>query len=320
MKPRVDNHRTHPTNTIVTACDKEYFWGVLLLLGSIRMNHCELPIQIHTHGLGPRKAELLSHFKNVKVIPSQARSPHLNKPLALLHAQTEFVTWIDADCIFKGNLEPLLTPHKKGIHIRFREAEENRRVYGLKVNKTEEDGSTIPRSILETWQTDVGQRSQPLHETQCVTNFLSVHKDSKAFLAHWAKQIEKLRLESRQTVDNRNKAYFMTDESVLSSLLSFAKDSPPVYPYQLDQLDDQRLVHFGMSLKPWRTWRKKHLKHYAYVMSIIDYLQSNFPELPPIPKALNKQYKHQSYIASAFASAIECMKYQCKQLGTSLTA
>lgn len=299
-------------NTLVTACDKGYFWGVLLLVGSIRMNHCTLPIQIHTHGLSPRKVALLKQFENIEVIPCLSSAPHLNKPKALLNAQTEYVTWVDADCIFKGNLESLLAPHHQGIHIRFREGSENKQVFSLRKQKHLNE-SSIPDDILNIWQKDVGEREVPLHLTQCVSNFLSVHESSREFIEKWASQIDRLHLNNKYTFDSSSKAYFMTDESVLSSLFSFAHDSPAVYPYQLDKLENTRLIHFGMCLKPWSTWRNTHFKHYDYVMKVVDYLKDNLEDLPPLPHSLDAGFKNQSYINSLLASTFERLKYQFKR-------
>jgi hypothetical protein len=294
-----------PINTIVTSCNKNYLWGVFLLVASIRLNGGKCPIIIWAFDFTEQDSALLCQFSDVTIYKSDNPNTHLDKPRAILSAETEYVTWVDADCMFLGNLDSLLIPPNRGMHIRFRALNENAQVFQSRYSDTDQKGS-IPESILAKWQEDVNEESQKHITTQCVSNFISLHRRHFPFIKKWQVQIEKSTKNSTRPVDKNNQAYFMTDESVLASLFAYAHDRPNTSDYKLNEFSHKKLIHFGESLKPWKIWRYRHLKHYHYVIGVIDELKIQGVCLPAIPKSLDYRFKlstfAQSFVATTFLS------------------
>ncbi len=89
-------------NTIVTACDKSYLWGAYILVASLRLGGCKDKIHVLVDGFSESDRGLLMQFNDVKVIGVSEKSHKcmaMQKPDAILTANTELVTWIDSDCM-----------------------------------------------------------------------------------------------------------------------------------------------------------------------------------------------------------------------------
>ena len=166
----------NPSNTIVTACDSSYFWGAFLLISSIRFSSGVLPIIVMSHGLNRKQKEFLLQFENVTVKDSVQDKPHLNKSGALAYADTKYITWLDADCVYVGNIDKLLIPKNGNFQIRFREAIENQDVFMSRASGQDAKGC-IPEAIMKTWQKDVNENTISRYKTQCVTNSFCIHRD-----------------------------------------------------------------------------------------------------------------------------------------------
>ena len=284
-------------NTIVTACNRQYLWGVILLLASIRLNMGKYPIHIFSPDLRDGEIKILEQFDDVKVFKSKNKNPHMDKAKAILSADTDYVTWVDADCLFIGNLDHLLIPDSEGFQIRFRESYENSQVFKQRYKKGDVLGD-IPDDILTTWQADVRERNTPNINRQCVSNFISMHKKHLPFIRKWDQQLSLIDINPDQPVDKNSTAYFMTDESILSSLFAYAYDTPEISPYKLNLYSGQYLMHFGETLKPWNTWRARHLKYYNYVVSLINDLQRRNFYLPPLPHSLDNRFRQRTHCIS----------------------
>jgi len=285
-------------NTIVTACNKRYFWGVYLLIASIKYNNGKLPVHVLSAGLNKEDIRLLEQFDNVTIFNSNSNHilhyPHLNKPNAIFTANSEYITWVDADCLFYGNIDNYLTPSNKSFQIRFRAARENESVYKKRYVFNDKKGQ-IPQHILNVWRSDVCERTKPRYHSQCVTNCISLHQSHLPFIEKWDQQLKSTLMNPEYPVDNNSLAYFMTDESVLASLFTYSYNVPNVCNYQLNQDANRLLIHFGMKNKPWVLWKKSHLAFYRYVMAIITWVRKHNLDLPPLPYSLNERYKIQTY-------------------------
>jgi hypothetical protein len=284
-------------NTIVTSCNSAYFWGAYLLIASIKFNHGKDPIHVLASGLSTNQIQHLAQFENVKIIETSNLSPHLEKPKAIMSATTEYITWVDADCLFMGHLDKLLLPLNQSFQIRFRESLENGYVFKRHYQYDDRLGD-IPKRIMNIWQNDVNERHQPRYTTQCVSNFLSMHCSHMPFIARWEAQLKKVNIKSTHPIDRHSKAYFMTDESVLSSLFTYASDTPRVSEYQLNKDPNNFLMHFGQSGKPWYRWREAHLGYYNYIIKLLDWLNRECYIVPTPPRSLDINYKTSTFLVS----------------------
>jgi hypothetical protein len=295
------------TNTIVTSCNNQYLWGAILLISSIRLNNCQDPIIVWASQLSQANQQLLKQFSDVTLIETDNPCPHLIKPTAMLNVNTEYATWIDADCMFIGSIGEQLVPKNKGLHIRFREENENDMVFKSHFRKHEQVGA-IPAHILGTWQRDVDGLSYPRHQQQCVTNFISIHRQHFGLIRKWKEQIDKILLQPEKPFDNSSTAYFMTDESILASLLIFDAQIPKIYDYCLNKDPHKKLIHFGQKLKPWNTWRFNHMRHYDYVIATIQALHDQDYALPKAPKSLDSRYRAQTLLKSIVKTSASRVK------------
>lgn len=102
--------------TIVTACDKKYVWGAYLLIASVRYAGMDTTIIVSAYDLDQNEIAFLEQFPNVTVFSSgkmTSRSVCTQKPTAISLAETDYVTWMDADCIVTGNISSYLEPGTK---------------------------------------------------------------------------------------------------------------------------------------------------------------------------------------------------------------
>ncbi|WP_156492382.1 hypothetical protein, partial [Oleiphilus sp. HI0080] len=297
--------------TIVTSCNRRYLWGAILLIASIRQSGGRYPIHVWATDLNASERALLRQFQNVRVYAAASAHPHLVKPDAMLNVTTEYATWIDCDCMFFGHLDDLLLPEEDGIQIRLRGARENAMVFGKHYGRQDNIGST-PADILCQWKRDVNERDEPRFETQCVSNFITVHRKHFGLLHRWKDQLEQIAIDPSHPVDANSKAYFMTDESVLASLLMFAHEVPSISLYRLDERTSQRLIHFGQQLKPWKIWRYKHLRHYRHVTKTIQALKIEGYQLPDIPTSLNPRFKLRTFAHSIALSTWHSVKHKAR--------
>jgi len=215
--------------------------------------------------------------------------PHLNKPIALDYANTKYVTWLDSDCIYVGNIDSKLIPKNGDLQIRFRGMAENDDVFRNRMSTLDSQG-VIPEEILKTWRNDVNENVIPRYKTQCVTNSFCINRDDSELLSHWTEQIEKVSSEASKPVNTNSFAYFMSDESVMSSLLCFRNKVPKISPYCLNDISETHLMHFGMRLKPWSMWRDEHLQYYHYIQAIIQWTEKMGYEHPNVPMSLNPDF------------------------------
>ncbi len=299
--------------TIVTACDSNYIWGALLLIMSIKKFNVKVKIVVTVYDFTEDQKEFLSQFPDVEVIDGINPGKQcvcVMKPQAILAAKTDWVIWMDSDCIVTHDITDLLVTSQDGIQMRFREIEENATVYRNYYQKRDKVGF-IPAEVLETWRSDVGEREKSRIKTVGQTNCFVIHKDNYPFIYKWQSQMLKVlpgRLEN--VYNKKDKAYSMTDESVFNSLFAFAKEVPEVSKYLLDVGNPPYLVHFGLAQKPWTGWNSKTLKYYNLVQELLEWTRMEGYALPPIPKTMLKANKSSEYLKAYVGSFIATVKYK----------
>lgn len=296
-----------PAVTIVSACDRHFLWGAYLLAASAARNLPGIPVRILQTGFDDEDRALLEQFSGVTLhalTGGESRSVASRKSEALLSADTEFVAWLDADCFVVGDIASLLLPENGVFQIRLREPWENAWVWRNHYAEGEERGG-IPRSVLDQWREDVGQRAEPAHDTTCVTNAFVLHRDHLGIIRQWQSQIAKV-LPARDAgvVDDSVPAYFMTDESVFSSLLVFSELAPPISPLRLDKDPAAHVAHFGARPKPWVRWRKQFWYCHRHVLGLVDWLRENRYATPELPWGFHRR---NTLPAWAAATVEECL-------------
>lgn len=281
--------------TIVTACDRNYLWGAYLAVASLK--HCRVDAAIHVlaHSFTTEEKSLFEQFDNVRVFDADEndrRSMVVQKPRAILTAKgSEYIAWMDADCIAMGDITPYLQRGGHACQIRLRRATETAGVFGPRhAHQCGASWNGLPRDVLEVWRRDVGENDNPAFLTQCVANFFVIHADYMDFVCRWEAQMNRvLGRTCRTVVDNRSPAYFMTDEAVLTSLLMFAKDAPPIAGYMMDKDPNAMVAHFSLNPKPWVFWTPAHLRYYDFTIGLVRWARHKGYRLPHIPWTMNER-------------------------------
>jgi len=312
-------HNPPLPHLLVTAASDNYFWGVLLLAGSLRMHGCDLPLLLLSLHISTPHIEILRRFHNLIIVdadtqqiladsldvhpdltpPRQTAPPPRNnsplfKPMAMMLAfeLAETVTWVDADCMAWGNITPLLMEEFQGIRIRERGATENREVFIGRYAADDIPGE-IPRATLSTWKSDVNSLQTPRLDRQVVTNCFSLQRENKHLLEAWADLMRRVGVtQSDGVVHNANPAYFMTDESTLTALLAFDPGAPDLSSYNLEDPRGPHLIHFGRHPKPWKAWQYRHFRgSYSKTQAVIRWLRDNQIAPDHAPWPLNPRLK-----------------------------
>lgn len=296
-------------NSIVIAGDRNYFWGLFLLIASLRKNKMDEPVVVAAIDFPQEYIELLEQFDHVKVhrMPYPARTISCSKGEYMLLADTEYITWVDCDAFFIGNNSENLIPNKPNqIHIRQREQKEN--ALAFKGHYFGENGQKIPEEVLRVWRKDceVAPHTPANIEHSCSACLCSIHKSSRHLMEAWGKQIDKVLPRGDVGVINQSdKYYHQLDESVLNSLLCFMPNAPTITEnFRLDK-DPQRLfIHFVTHPKPWVAWGNATLKHFDQYVALVDYLKENNYKFPQagIPFSLQKSNKKLATILAPYFS------------------
>ncbi len=285
--------------TIVSACDRNFLWGAYLLAASSARFLPDTPVHILQTGFTDADVELLKQFPAVRVLPLPDNDPRNvanRKSEALLSADTEFVAWMDADCMVIGNISPSLIPPNGEFQIRLRAPTENAWVWRNHYAPGETRGS-LPKSVVEKWREDVGQLNKPQLDSACVTNCFVLHRRHLGFVRQWKSQIARVIPPVHAgVVDSRNPAYFMTDESVMTSLLAFSNIAPPLGAYRLDCDAKAHVAHFGANPKPWTQWRLRLWYCHPHIMSLLDWALEKGYRTPPIPWSFKRKNRWPAYL------------------------
>lgn len=275
-----------PNVTIVTACDRNYLWGAFLLAASAAKNIPNVPFHLLQAGFTPDDVKLFTQFPQVRVFElsdEDRRNVSNRKAEAILTAETDYIAWLDADCMIIGDIEARLIPANGSFQIRTREPDENAWVWCRHYQPCDRLGS-LPAEVLAKWRADVGQRQTPRLDTTCVANVFVIHRRHLDFIRQWRAQIAKvLPTSDNGLIDHGSPAYFMIDESVLSSLAAFSDLTPPIGPLQLNRDPEAHVAHFGSSPKPWKRWRKQFWYCHRPVIELMEWLGANGKDAPVVP-------------------------------------
>jgi hypothetical protein len=280
-------------NTIVTAGDRNYLWGIFLMISSLRKNGMDEPVIVGTKGFDAESAAILAQLGDVRLVPFDdfRRSLTCCKAQAMLQAETEYITWVDSDGFFVGNCSHRLIPETPDqIHVRMRSAAEQPQAF--KGYTYGEDGHQIPQAVLEVWKKNIGGLDEPRIRRSCSACFLSVHKSARPFLEKWHEQMMTvLPANNIGVVDRSLKYYHQLDESVLNSCLAFFPQAPRVAEtYRLDKDPNEIFIHFIGQPKPWQGWAPSAIRHFDHYVGVVEFAQSQGWRMPgPVPACLKRE-------------------------------
>jgi hypothetical protein len=287
-----------PNLTIVSIADQNYFWGLFLLAASVdRWKLGDKLMLFHT-GLDADSARYLEQFSRVELRKLRDSNPlglHCRKPEALLQADGEYIAWLDSDCLVIGDLNEDMIPTNGELQARMRTPRETIADLGRFYQKGETPGG-LPKLVLDTWREDVGERKIARIDAMVPSNVFVIHSKFMPFIKHWERQMAKVLNPGRGTLDPDNPAYYLTDESVLNSLLAFADFSPIVSEYKLAGARSRHIAHFISSPKPWVRWQPRSLYCLPFVLETIEWVKANGKEVPPLPPSLQPARKTRSVL------------------------
>jgi lipopolysaccharide biosynthesis glycosyltransferase len=284
------------STTIVTACDHNFVRGTFLLLLSLRRNGVNLPVHVMTHNLGEADSALLRRIDGVTLFKAADEANHRNivyqKTAAVLTAETDLIMWIDSDCIVTGDITPLIETAGEGLQIRMRPEAEIAYLFKKRYAAGEKRG-TLPGKVLEIWRNDVGERRTPAINTSCNAHCFTVHRKYLDFIRHWDRQIRKVIPDEAAcgVVNDRSFAYFLLDEAVLSSMLAFSEDPPPIRRYILEDDPACAVIHFGGRPKPWERWLLRNMKYFDEVTGLLGWAEGKGWALSCKPWYLQRKFK-----------------------------
>lgn len=310
------SEKEQPSSTVVTITDRNFFIAIFTLVLSLKYHRVRTRINVLSVGLTAQQKAWLEQFEDVKVVEADASTglgPAARKGEAILTAEnddSEYISLLDGDCIATGDITRHLTPPGQTLYARLKTPDEDDGVFATRYDADDVPG-TIPRRILATWKTDVGENESPaITNTVCGGN-LTVHRSQLPFIEKWQSQIAKVLPKGLQGAhDFGSHAYSQVDESVLNSLLAFAHDAPRAERVQLDVDPDAYVAHLGPNHpKPWVLWRPERLKYYEPLAEIIAWAQTQGYQMPPIPWTFLKRNRARVYLCSyAFALYRACRR------------
>ncbi len=287
-----NNESMQPSVTIVSAADAGYFWGLYLLAASVAKSGMGFPMNLLIKGFNDPQRRLLEQFDGVtlhEISDDSARNLCMRKAEAFSHAETDYIAWLDSDCVVVGDISELIIPMNGEMQLRLRMPFETTEAFA----HFYEDGEPregLARAVAKTWQEDVGERDEPRHDSIASSNCFVVHRRHLPFIARWEEQIKKVLPSENSGVVNYEYAhYWQTDESVLNSLILFADDAPEVSDYRMGDRDGAHVAHFVLQPKPWVKWTRRHIRYMPFTFDLLDWVEENGFDLPDeIPPALRR--------------------------------
>ena len=293
--------RPAASNTIATIGDIRYLWGIFLLVASARKAGMEEPFLVGTRDFTPRADRVLEQLGGVRQVrlDGTARSLTCLKPRVMLEAGTEYVTWADSDAFFTGNVSDLLPPDSpEEIHFRLRTPAEMPAAF--RGHAFGEDGTRIPRAVLEAWRRDVAEIAGEAlgtarHGTSGSAAFFSLSlARHRRFLEIWdALQAKVLPDRDVGVVDRSLSHYHQLDESTLNACLNFVPDAPRVQEtFRMDKDRARLFVHFNLLPKPWQGWTRRAFRFFDGYVAVAEWAEAQGFELPgPVPASLKARNK-----------------------------
>ena len=258
--------------TIVTAGDRAFAWGALILVASMRMNGMRHPVVVGTTDwTDAMKRRILSlGGVTLRELPKTRQCVACQKPLLMGcdEVGTDWVCWADSDGAFVGDCSEWLTCESPDE---------------IAIRKYSPPPDDFTPATMVTWRRDIERfRGAALPESRYATRvnsaFIVLHRKWRGFLSDWGDQIGKVLPPDVKIIMKHGTPYFQTDESVLASLLCFAPDAPKVTEnYKANgSVDKSRyFAHFAYNPKPWQMWNSHSLKWHETVTGIVKWLVGN---------------------------------------------
>ncbi len=274
--------------TVVTAGDKAFSWGVLLLVASMRRNGMNHPVIAGMTGWDEAMKQRVLSLGGVTLheLPKSRQCVACQKPLmmTLEAVETEWVCWADSDAVFVGDCsEWLIGDNPEEITIR----------------KYDPVPNDFTPENLAIWQRDVqklcGQTlSECRYSTRMNDPFVVIHRKWRPFLKKWQDQIANVLPDDVGIIMEHGTAYFQTDESVLASLLCFDPEAPAVCEkYKANgSVDRSRYyAHFAYNPKPWQMWNSYSLKWHEVLAPVVNWLiEKEIVKPNDLPISLRKSW------------------------------
>lgn len=255
--------------TVVTAGDRAFAWGALLLVASMRRNGMPQPVIIGMTGWtdAMKSRALALGGVTLKELPPSRQCVTCQKPVLmnLDEIETDWVCWADSDGAFIGDCSEWLAGDDPDEII---------------VRKYSPPPEDFTPANLETWRGDIARHCgkalpESRYQTRVNAPFIVIHRKWRPFLARWRSQIEKVLPADVAIIMKHGSPYFQTDESVLGSLLCFDPDAPRVTDsYKPNGSADRNryYAHFAYNPKPWQMWNSHSFRWHDEVVAIADWL------------------------------------------------
>ena len=255
--------------TIVTAGDRAFAWGSLLLVASMRMNGMRHPVVVGAMDwTDEQKRRILSlGGVTIRELAKDRRCVTCQKPMLMTceDVKTPWVCWADSDGAFVGDCSEWL----KG------ENEDE-----IAIRKYSSVPPDFTQANLAVWKRDVERicgeaNDKSRYETRVNAPFIVIHTKWRDFLNAWTRQMEKVLPGDVEIIMKKGSPYFQTDESVLGSLLCFLPSAPKIAEnYRANGSADKTryFAHFAYNPKPWQMWNSHSLRWHDVVSKTVAWL------------------------------------------------
>lgn len=268
--------------TVTTAGDRNYIWGVFLLLASMHRWQMPEKVLVGTYGWPSQWIEFLEKWPNVRTVepPAGRQCVCVTKPWLMLRAETDYVTWVDSDGIFLGNCSDFLYGEPEALYSRAYNPAELATHHFARLDGT-----------VAAWVRDVGDLPARRDIPDICTNVVGVsRRHNTHLLERWIEQMQRVLPADVGVVAAKNSPYFQTDESVLNSLLSCWGPAPPITAcYRMNNPRTAYYGHLAYNPKPWQQfWTPFALRYYNAVLELIEWCADNdlLPPFEPLPPTL----------------------------------
>ncbi len=274
--------------TIVTAGDRAYAWGVLLLVASMRQNGMPHPVVVGAMDWTDKMKRLVTSLGSVTIIdlPQSRQCVACQKPTMMKSdaVETEWSCWVDSDGIFIGDCSEWLESNDID-EVRIK------RAYPVPADFTPENLSIWQQDVKHFWGQALPESRYP---TRVQSGVILMHRKWRPFLDRWAAQINNVLPPDVGIIMKKGGAYYQTDESVLSSLLCFDLDAPRVSEtYKFNGETDKRryYAHFGYNPKPWQMWNTYASRWRKEAYATVEWLiENNVVKSSEVPLPLRRRW------------------------------
>ena len=274
--------------TVVTAGDRAFAWGTLLLVASMRRNGMRHPVVIGAMDWPEEMKRRVLTLEDVTIreLAKDRRCVTCQKPILMRceDVNTDWVCWADSDAVFVGDCSEWLVGDDPDEIV---------------IRKYTPPPADFTPANTEIWRRDVerfcgGARRESRYNTRMNAPFIVLHRKWSPFLLRWQQQIANVLPPDVEIIMKHGSAYFQTDESVLGSLLCFDLDAPKVTDnYKANGSVDRTryFAHFAYNPKPWHMWNSYSLRWHEVVMPVVDWLMAEGIVKPhDLPFSLRREW------------------------------